>query len=475
MTSWPCPDQWMVVPISALGRVVTGSTPPTSDHSLYGGTIPFVRPQELLSTRVGRTMTTLTEAGARAGRTVPEGSVLVGCIGTIGKSAWTETRVAFNQQINAVVPYTPTMARWLFYGMQSPTFMSAMHANSSATTVAIINKGRFSSLSLPVAPDPEQHRIVAAIETQFTRLDFAVATLERVRANLKRARASILKAAVEGRLVPTEASLARAEGRPYEPASVLLTRILDERKARWPKGKKYVPPAEPEAGGLPHVPEGWTWATVGQLFDQRLGKMLDKAKNVGTLRPYLRNINVRWFSFDLSDVKEMRVEDRELDAVSVRNGDLVVCEGGEPGRCAVWTSSAAGFVIQKACHRLRPQGRLSSHFFSFVLASEVSAGRLKKEFTGSTIQHLTGESLVPFTVPLPPVAEQVRIVAEVERRLSLLDKLNDTVELNLVRCTRLRQSILKRAFEGKLVPQNPDDEPANVLLDRIQSQVSSVV
>src|SRR5207253_1976546 len=119
------------------------------------------------------------------------------------------------------------------------------------------------TLQFPLAPLPEQHRIVEGIESYFSRLDDAVATLERVQRNLKRYRASVLKAAVEGRLVPTEAELARAEGRDYEPASVLLERILAERRRRWQEADgrgKYHEPVAPNTAELPELPEGWCWA-----------------------------------------------------------------------------------------------------------------------------------------------------------------------------------------------------------------------
>ena len=115
-------------------------------------------------------------------------------------------------------------------------------------------------------PSPEQRRIVAEIEKQFTRLDASVAALKRVQANLKRYRASVLKAACEGKLVPTEAELAQTEGRDYEPADQLLARILSERRARWEsqekRGRKYKEPAAPDTSNLPKLPEAWVWATV---------------------------------------------------------------------------------------------------------------------------------------------------------------------------------------------------------------------
>jgi type I restriction enzyme S subunit len=236
----------------------------------------------------------------------------------------------------------------------------------------------------PLAPFPEQHRIVAAIEMQFTRLDAGVAALKRVQAGLRRYKASALKAACEGRLVPTEAELARTESRAYEPADALLARILAERRRTWEDshpGKHYEAPPGPDTRDLPALPEGWVWAMAEQITEQRLGKMLDKVKNKGTPRPYLRNINVRWFGFDFSDIQYMRVTDEELAGVSVRSGDLVVCEGGEPGRAAVWSRQGESMVIQKALHRVRPLGGISSQYLAYALAASASTGFLTKFFS----------------------------------------------------------------------------------------------
>ncbi len=128
-------------------------------------------------------------------------------------------------------------------------------------------------LPLPLAPLPSKRRIVAEIETQFTRLDAAVAALKRVQARLRRYKASVLKAACEGRLVPTEAELARAEGREYEPAAVLLQRILSQRRAKWEAehpGKRYQEPEPPDTSELPELPEGWVWA-----FDLTCARIVD--------------------------------------------------------------------------------------------------------------------------------------------------------------------------------------------------------
>jgi type I restriction enzyme S subunit len=191
------------------------------------------------------------------------------------------------------------------------------------------------------------------------------------------------------------------------------------------------------------IPKHWVWARCAWLGDARLGKMLDAAKNKGELRPYLRNINVRWGKFDLTDVLKMRVEEHELPRVSVRKGDLVICEGGEPGRAAIWEGEEE-FVIQKALHRFRCNEALLPEYFLFCLEHDFWSGRLSRYYTGATIKHLTGRALCEYSIPLPPVEEQTRI-------LSAANSLTDTVTNlagNLIASTRTAEALAVAAVSS---------------------------
>jgi type I restriction enzyme S subunit len=422
------------------------------------------------------------------------GDVLLTIVGSIGRTVvvGSDTGPFALQRSVAVLSFPYLDPHFVSYQFQAPRFQHYLAAEARGTAQKGVYLNTLGDAEIDVAPSDEQKRIVNALDSFLTRLDAAVASLERVQAKLKAYRASVLKAAMEGRLVPTEASLARAEKRDYEPAEVLLARILRERRRRWeeaelaklkaagktPKDAKwkaeYEEPAAPDTSLLPDLPDGWRWATVCQVADQRLGKMLDKDKNQGTPRPYLRNANVRWFTFDLTDVSQMRVQDTELDEVSVRAGDLVVCEGGEPGRAAVWQKVDEPFVIQKALHRVRPARGISPWFLAYVLAADAASGRLAKGFTGSTIKHFTGEALRRYCVPLPPEDEQLRMAEAVEDALSLVAAADKTVDTAQRRSARLRQAILKWAFEGKLVDQDPTDQPAEKLLARIKADQASI-
>lgn len=171
------------------------------------------------------------------------------------------------------------------------------------------------------------------------------------------------------------------------------------------------------------LPKRWALVTLPMIAEQRLGKMLDKAKNSGDLRPYLRNLNVQWFRFELGDVLEMRLEDEEVDEFLLKDGDLLVCEGGEPGRAAIWKDTGRPMFFQKALHRIRPIPEVLPEFLAYRFRLDTWNGRLEKLFTGATIKHLTGRSLKGHQFPLPPLPEQKRIVEKVDQLMALCDEL----------------------------------------------------
>lgn len=186
-----------------------------------------------------------------------------------------------------------------------------------------------------------------------------------------------------------------------------------------------------------------------EIADCRLGKMLDAEKNRGELRPYLRNTNVQWGAIDLSDVKEMRIEDDERDRYAVQPGDLLVCEGGEPGRCAVWRDDREMY-LQKALHRVRPLNGTSVEYLRWFLQGATASGALENLYTGSTIKHLPGRQLAQIMVPTPPPAEQRRIAERLEtigaRRASIAGRLASSRAI----VDRLRAAVLAAACSGRL-------------------------
>ena len=334
---------------------------------------------------------------------------------------------------------------------------------------------QFSEYPFPLPPLPEQHRIVAEIEKQFTRLDASVVALKRARANLKRYRASVLKAACEGKLVPTEAELAFLEGRDYEPAAALLERILAERRARWESQErrrgKYKEPGAPDTSGLPGLPEGWVWSTLGESFEVFVGATPRRA------RPDYWDGDIAWVSssevsFSRINATRECISEEGLQSSSVDLHPVgtvllgMIGEGKTRGQVSVLDIPACNSQ-NSAAIRASQAGLPPEYVFYFLWGQYDATRRIG---SGNNQPALNKSRVQEIRFPLPPLAEQRRIVAEVERRLSVIQQAEDTVEASLKRAERLRQSILKQAFSGQLVPQDPNDEPASLLLERIRTQ-----
>jgi type I restriction enzyme S subunit len=258
------------------------------------------------------------------------------------------------------------------------------------------------------------------------------------------------------------------------PAEVLLKRILAERRAKWEAehpGKKYVEPAAPETEGLPELPEGWCYVQLDNIAEVRLGRQRSPSRATGpNMRSYLRAANVTWSGLDLSDVKQMDFSPEEQKIYRIKYGDVLLGEASgsisEVGKPAIWKDELEEVYFQNTLIRVRSDGPLPSYLYVQFLHDAVSE-RFRSIAKGVGIHHLGAGNVSGWIVTVPPLAEQERIVAEVERQLSVVAELEATVAANLARAGRLRQAILKRAFEGKLVAQDPNDEPASVLLERI--------
>lgn len=191
--------------------------------------------------------------------------------------------------------------------------------------------------------------------------------------------------------------------------------------------------------------DGWPHRRIGEIAKHSLGKMLDKAKNKGEPKPYLRNLNVRWFEFDLSDVLEMRFLSEEAAKYTAVKGDVLICEGGYPGRAAIWDRDEP-IYFQKALHRVRFHEPERSKWFLYYLQAKDLDGTLKNHFNGAGIQHFTGEALAQFELPLPPLPEQQRIVGILDEAFAGLANAKANAEKNLQNARALFESHLQSIF-----------------------------
>jgi type I restriction enzyme S subunit len=356
-------------------------------------------------------------------------------------------------------------SRYLSAFFQSPDYWGQIEGGKRGIGQPNVNGTVLGEVQFPVAPLPEQRRIVAEIEKQFTRLEAGVTALRRVQANLKRYRAAVLKAACEGKLVPTEVERLKAEGRSLknlESGETLLQRILAERRKNWTGRGKYKEPAAPDTANLPPLPEGWTWASPEQLsaadlYSLAIGPFGSNLKvsdytDSGVPLIFVRNIRAGNFA----KAKEVFVTENkaaELKAHQVSGGDILVTKmGAPPGDACLYPVTAPTAVITADCIKFRPSPLIpEKRFFVCALNSLIVKPQIADITKGVAQMKVSLGRFEGIALPLPPLAEQTRIVAEVERRLSVVEELESVVSANLQRATRLRQSILQRAFAGELI------------------------
>lgn len=413
-----------------------------------------------------------SDAPSRARKLVKQGDVLYSCVrpyllniavveSEIVPPPIASTAFAVLNGFGLVLP------RYLWIALRSPFMVECVEGKMRGQAYPAINDSDFAQLPFPLPPLFEQTRIVAKVDELMAlcdRLEAAQAERESRRDRLvgsslnslnngadpdafrnharlyfnhlprlttrtehiQQLRQTILNLAVRGKLVPQDPN--------DEPVSELLKRTGAEKSQDEPF----------------LIPVSWAWVSVDQVGDSRLGKMLDKAKNKGTPRRYLRNVNVRWFDFDLSDVFQMPFEDDELEEFTLHRDDVLICEGGEPGRAAVWDEREEQIYFQKAIHRVRFSRGVSPHFFVNALRESADSGRLATYFTGVGIKHFTGKGLASFVFPLPPLGEQHRIVAKVDELMALCDRLKAQLTTTQTESRHLLEAVLHEALNPAL-------------------------
>ena len=288
---------------------------------------------------------------------------------------------------------------------------------------------------IPIPPHTEQFRIVLSADMLLPLVEQITADEAELRCLVSASKSKILDLAIRGQLVPQNLS--------DEPASALLERIRAEKEELIKQGKikrdkkesvifrgednSYYVCQDTHTESIDEqfvfeLPDNWEWCSLLNIAKIELGKTLDSAKNTGDNYPYLRSVNVRWNEVDLSDLKEMRFEPEELDRYTVRQNDLLICEGGDVGRSCVWTDEKE-ILYQNALHRVRFYSECNPFYFMYYMMYYESRGIIKALCKGVTIKHLTGNvlSLIPFA--LPPLEEQTRIVERLNRIFALLDSI----------------------------------------------------
>jgi type I restriction enzyme S subunit len=349
-------------------------------------------------------------------------------------------------EFHVLRPRAGVDARYVYYFVSSQTFRKDASGHmTGAVGLRRVPSAYLEEQLIPLPHIDEQRRIVAELEKQFSRLDEAVANLQRVKANLKRYKASVLKDAVEGRLVPTEAELARREGRTFETGEQLLQRILEARRSSWTGRGKFRSPEAP-ARDASELPEGWTWSSIDQLAEVGTGATPNRSKT-----EYWTDGDVPWVTSGVAngDYVEKASEFVTRRALAETNltlypaGTLLVAmygEGKTRGKCAELRIPA---TTNQALAALQVSDEVRAYVRHFL---ELNYEEMRKVASGGVQPNLNLSLVRAVAVPLPSVAEQVRIVAEVDSRLSLKIETDRLIENNLKRAKLFRNNFLKELF-----------------------------
>ncbi|HEY9098673.1 MAG TPA: restriction endonuclease subunit S [Thiobacillus sp.] len=441
-----------MVPLGEVCKTTSGGTPSRKNPDYFIGSIPWLKSGELPDGPVADAEETISEEALRtsSAKLFPSGTLLIALYGaTVGKLGILTKPSATNQAVCAIFPPVEIETKFLFWFLRFKR--TDLVAQAVGGAQPNISQGIIRSLEIPMPTLDQQKRIVAEIEKQFSRLDEAVANLKRVKANLKRYKAAVLKAAVEGRLVETEAERARREGRSFETGAQLLQRILETRRSQWQGKGKYKEPAALDAADLPELPEGWIWASLDQLTSKITSGSRDWSQYYGRgTGIFVLAQNVRPFNpdFSVQQFVDPPSSDSSCDRSRIQNGDLLATiVGANAGQiCLVSNAPSDAYVCQSVA-LIRPVLLgIGAHLNYWLNSAENGQRYLDQCMYGQGRPHLSFEQLMVAPIALPPLAEQQRIVAEVDRCLSLTDESESQVNANLLRAERLRQSILSRAF-----------------------------
>ena len=389
---------WQTKTLGEVCEVMNGGTPKTGVPEYWDGSHLWITPAEMgkrLSPYVSDTERKITDLGLRdsSAQMLPPNSVILSSRAPIGHLVINTEPMATNQGCKGLIPGSGLQHKFLYYHLSS--IVDLLNSLGTGATFKELSGGKLKEVTIPFPPLPEQERIVGILDEAFEGVSTAKVNTEK---NLQNARA------------------------------LFESHLHSVFTQRGP---------------------GWKVRRISEIAKHSLGKMLDKAKNKGTLQPYLRNINVRWFTFDLSDLLQMPFLPEESARCTAVKADVLICEGGYPGRAAVWAEDYP-IYFQKAIHRVRFHEPIYNKWFVYYLYAQDKSGELKQHFTGTGIQHFTGEALARFEVPLPPLPELRRAVAKFEELSTETQRLESIYHRKLAALEALKKSLLHQAFAGEL-------------------------
>lgn len=477
MSDIQLPSEWRETTLECVGVVVTGKTPSKKNPDFFSGTIPFIKPGDVNDQGViTHTEEHLTDLGAATVPTIPLGAVVVTCIGNLGRCAITSELSATNQQINSVIPDSGVNVSFIYYQLR--TLKEWMLSESSATTVTIINKSKFSQAPIVLPPLAEQKVIADKLDTLLAQVETTKARLERIPEILKSFRQSVLSAAVSGKLTEEWRDLVGCA----LDGSDLLNEVLVAREKSWRVKGKYKKPAELYDSLNLSLPQSWIETTLDSLVDSNrpicYGILMPK-DNVENGILYVKVRDMKGDIIDLSSLQRTSKEIAEkYSRSSLIEGDLLLSIRGTYGRLATIPKELNGGNITQDSARVAVTSLVNSAYIKYVIRSQPVQRYLQSKARGVAVKGVNIGDVRPMPIPLPPLDEQTEIVSRVEELFAFADSIEQKATAALLRVNNLTQSILAKAFRGELTADwraaNPElisgDNSAAALLEKIKAE-----
>jgi type I restriction enzyme S subunit len=502
-------EDWIEVELQDVFETVTGNTPSKKEIDNYGEDIPFIKPPDISNGVIKSVSEYLSIKGKRSARILPKNSVLVTCIGNLGRVGYNKEEVAFNQQINAILPISHIDFKYTFYQAQSANFRHQLESLSTSTTVALVNKSSFNSVNIVIAPLPIQRAIVTKIEALFSDLDNGIANFKKAQEQLKVYRQAVLKKAFEGELTKEW----REKQTNLPTAEELLKQIKEERQnhynqqiedwkkavKEWEKnGKKDKKPSKPrklkelaafsedELNEFVELPKTWVWSKVDKIIDHNthsikagpFGSSLKKSFYVEKGYKIYGQEQVISGNHKYGDYYVNEKKYQELTSCAVKPNDALISLVGTVGKVLILPSDSEKGIINPRLIKISFNSFYSPTFFKYYFESAYLKSLYAHKSHGATMDIITLGIIQELPFPLFSISEQTQIVQEIESRLSVCDKMEQSINESIEKAEALRQSILKKAFEGRLLSEaeitqckkEADYEPASELLKKIQAE-----
>jgi len=455
------PNLWRIVRLSDICEIIMGQSPPSTTYNDKKIGLPFYQGK----LDFGEIYPIPRVWCSKPKKIAEVGDILLSVRAPVGPTNICNEKCCIGRGLAAIRYYYREQHKFILYFFRS--IENQISKIGTGSTFSSISKSKIENLSIPLPPLPEQQRIVSKIEELFTKLDAGVDALKKAKEQIKRYRQAVLKYAFEGMLTEEWREANRDK---LESASVLLERIKEERKKKLGKKYKELPPID--TSELPTLPEGWMWVRVGEISDDIQYGYTAKAKNEPLGPKMLRITDIQENNVDWNNVPYCVIEPDKEKKYLLNEGDLVFARTG--------ATVGKSFLIK---------GKIPKSIFASYLIRIVLSKNVFKEYVYNFFQsyeywkqiisnqlgigqpNVNSQILSKIILPLPPLAEQQKIVEEIERRFSVADEVEKAIDNSLKQAERLRQSILKKAFEGKLVPQDPNDEPADKLLERVRKSL----